>query len=93
MCHAYLAKFFAYMYIHHAHVRKETRPSPAYLSCKRRKAGRGLGTRLSDPLVMEMSCMSVEQFTGHKNRRYIYMYMYLEWPAMLCVYDCVLHVL
>ena len=28
------------------HVRKCTRPSPAFPSCKRRKAGRGLGTRL-----------------------------------------------
>ena len=28
------------------HVRKYTRPSPAFPYCKRRKAGRGLGTRL-----------------------------------------------
>ena len=28
------------------HVRKDTRPSPALPYCKRRKAGRGLGTRL-----------------------------------------------
>ena len=32
--------------LHHAHVRKDTRLSPALPYCKRRKAGRGLGTRL-----------------------------------------------
>ena len=31
------------------HVRKDTRPSPALPYCKRRKAGRGLGTRLVPP--------------------------------------------
>ena len=33
--------------LHHSH-EKNTRPSPAFLYCKRRKAGRGLGTRLAD---------------------------------------------
>ena len=33
--------------LRHAHVRKDTRLSTAFPYCKRRKAGRGLGTRLS----------------------------------------------
>ena len=35
------------------HVRKCTRASPAFLYCKRRKAGRGLGTRLGAPIGAE----------------------------------------
>ena len=38
------------------HVRKDTRPSPALPNCKRRKAGRGLGTRLSCPYCSSIHC-------------------------------------
>ena len=37
---------FAIFRLRHAHVRKDTRLSTAFPYCKRRKAGRGLGTRL-----------------------------------------------
>ena len=37
---------FAIFQLRHAHVRKDTRLSPAFPYWKRRKAGRGLGTRL-----------------------------------------------
>ena len=38
------------------HVRKDIRPSPALPNCKRRKAGRGLGTRLSCPYCSSIHC-------------------------------------
>ena len=39
-------RFYHPFYPDVTHVRKDTRPSPALPYCKRRKAGRGLGTRL-----------------------------------------------
>ena len=39
-------QIFTTCWLRHAHVRKDTRPSPALPYCKRQKAGRGLGTRL-----------------------------------------------
>ena len=44
--HAQSNPFYHPFYPDVTHVRKDTRPSPALPYCKRRKAGRGLGTRL-----------------------------------------------
>ena len=50
------------------HVRKDTRPSPAFPYCKRRKAGWGLGTRLISEYdnKLEISA-SREHITVHKS--------------------------
>ena len=44
--HVQLSAFYHPFYPDVTHMRKDTRPSPAFLYCKRRKAGWGLGTRL-----------------------------------------------
>ena len=44
--HAQSNPFYHPFYPDVTYVRKDTRPSPALPYCKRRKAGRGLGTRL-----------------------------------------------
>ena len=41
-----LNPFYHPFYPDITHMRKDTRPSPAFAYCKRQKAGRGLGTRL-----------------------------------------------
>ena len=51
---------FAIFRLCHAHVRKDTRLSTAFPYCKRRKAGRGLGTRLRNML-------STTLFPGYDN--------------------------
>ena len=43
---------FAIFRLRHAHMRKDTRLSTAFPYCKRRKAGRGLGTRLTRNLLV-----------------------------------------
>ena len=46
LAHVQLKPFYRLSTRDVTHVRKCTRPSPAFPYCKRRKAGRGLGTRL-----------------------------------------------
>ena len=47
LAHVQLKPFYRLSTRDVTHVRKCTRPSPAFPYCKRRKAGRGLGTRLA----------------------------------------------
>ena len=49
LAHAQLNPFYHPFYPDIPHVRKDTRPSPAFPYCKQRKAGWGLGTRLYSP--------------------------------------------
>ena len=52
---AQLNLFYHPFYPDITHVRKDTRPSPAFPYCKLWKAGRGLGTRLGGVLVIKVS--------------------------------------
>ena len=49
LAHVQSNPFYHPIYLDVTHVRKDTRPSPAFPHCKRRKAGRGLETRLYSP--------------------------------------------
>ena len=60
--HAQSNPFYHPFYPDVTHVRKDTRPSPALPYWKRRKAGRGLGTRLAT--LDTPTCSSSESFPG-----------------------------
>jgi len=68
LAHVQSNPFYHPFYPNITHVRKDTRPSPAFPYCKRRKAGRGLGTRLgrcytAEPLYSRVVCPEEGYYT------------------------------
>ena len=56
LAHVQSNPFYHPFYPDVTHVRKDTRPSPAFPYCKRRKAEWGLGTRLSPMTITKFTC-------------------------------------
>ena len=66
LAHIQSNPFYHPFYPDVTHMRKDTRPSPAFLYSKRRKAGRGLGTRLSFSCTSDSNQSLVPGFQTYK---------------------------